>query len=88
MWPGLLIPLTALSYYLEYIFNFSFFRFVSPLAFSVSDIGRRVAIIISGAMLFSKPLTGMNCLGVAVALGGVLSYSLVEWQEERRRASK
>ena len=78
LWPGLLIPLTALAYYLEYLFNFSFVRFVSPLAFSVSDIGRRVAIIMSGAIIFSKPLAPMNCLGIAIALGGVLCYSLMQ----------
>ena len=78
LWPGLLSPLTALSYYLEYLFNFSFVRFVSPLAFSVSDIGRRVAIIMSGAIIFSKPLAPMNCLGIAIALGGVLCYSLMQ----------
>jgi len=80
LWPSLLILITAVAYYLEYLLNFTFVGFVKPVTFSVSDIVRRVAIIATGAVVFHKPLSIMNGVGIAVALGGVLAYSLVEYR--------
>jgi len=74
---ALLVVSAGLAYHLEYTLNFAFVRLVSPLAFSVTDVARRLAIILTGAALFRKPLTSLNLLGVALALGGVLCFLLV-----------
>ena len=84
LWPGILVPLSAVAYYLEYLLNFTYVGFVNPVTFSVSDIVRRIAIILAGAVIFSKPLTAVNFGGVAVALGGVLCYSMAEWKMTTR----
>ena len=65
---------------MEYVLNFIFVGYVSSVTFSVSDIARRVAIIMTGAVVFQKPLTTMNWVGIAVALGGVLWYSFIDSQ--------
>jgi hypothetical protein len=52
---------------------------------SVADIARRLAIIVAGAILFGKVLTPMNLLGIAVALSGVLSYSILLNLDQRRQ---
>ena len=49
-------------------------RLVSPLAFSVTDVARRLAIIVTGALLFRKPLTPLNATGVLLSLGGVVCF--------------
>jgi len=74
---AMLIVAAGLAYHAEYSLNFAFVRWVSPLAFSVADVARRLAIILTGAALFHKPLTSLNLLGVALALGGVLCFLLV-----------
>lgn len=81
MWPSLLIAITAVAYYLEYLMSFTFVGFVRPMTYSVSDIVRRVSIISVGAAVFQKPLSLMNGVGIAVALCGVLAYSLLEYQQ-------
>jgi solute carrier family 35 protein E1 len=77
-WPLLLFGITAVGYYSEYVLNFIFVSYVSQVSFSVCDIGRRVSVIVSGSILFNKPLTLANWAGIIVALGGVLWYSYLE----------
>lgn len=72
---GAILLLGGVAYHIEYMLNFMFIPFVSPLAFSITDIARRLTIIIAGAILFSKALTTLNVLGITLALGGVLWYT-------------
>eukprot|EP00913_Durusdinium_trenchii_P033051 g30942.t1 len=43
----------------------------------VTDIVRRLGTICCGAVLFSKPMTLLNALGVVISLGGVITYTVV-----------
>lgn len=72
---GAIMLLAGVAYHIEYTLNFMYMPFVSPLAFSITDIARRLTIIVAGAILFSKELTTLNVLGILLALGGVLWYS-------------
>ena len=82
-WPIILMVVAALAYHIEYALNFAFVSYVSAVAFSVSDIARRIAIIVTGAFLFNKQLNPMNWLGISVALSGVLWYSYLENQASK-----
>ena len=79
-WPVQLVLLSALAYHLEYMLNFMFVGYVNSVMFSVSDIVRRISIILVGAVVFNKVLTGTNWAGIGVALGGVLWYSYLDSQ--------
>lgn len=63
------------AYHIEYTLNFLYIKLCSPLAFSVTDILRRLGTIVCGTVIFSKPLSLLNVAGVLVALTGVFSYS-------------
>ena len=78
-----LAALAALAYHSEYLLNFVFIEKVAPLAFSVTDIARRVAIIGCGAVMFQKPLFPINMIGIAIALAGVLWYSLLNQRNKK-----
>ena len=54
VWPFQMLILAAIAYHIEYLLNFIFVGFVNPVVFSVSDIVRRLAIILVGAKLFGK----------------------------------
>ncbi|CAK9086670.1 unnamed protein product, partial [Durusdinium trenchii] len=69
--------MAALAYHVEYTLNFLFVALCNPLAFSVTDIVRRLGTICCGAVLFSKPMTLLNALGVVISLGGVITYTVV-----------
>jgi solute carrier family 35, member E1 len=79
-WPITLVAAASLAYHIEYALNFMYVGFVSSVAFSVSDIARRVAIIVMGSIVFNKQLTQMNWVGIIIALSGVLWYSYLENQ--------
>ena len=77
-WPIFLISSSSIAFHVEYVLNMIYVGYVNSLTFSVSDVARRLAIIIFGAIVFGKTLTILNCLGIALALIGVLSYSYID----------
>jgi len=70
--------LAAFAYHSEYSANFMFSSRVGSLAFSITDIARRLCIIAVGSVLFDKPLTDVNKVGIVICFAGVLWYSLVD----------
>lgn len=87
-WPFILLLTGAVAYHVEYALNFVFVGFVSSVTFSVCDIARRIAIIITGAVVFNKILTANNWIGICIALGGVLWYSYLESQSHQTSSTK
>ena len=83
-WQLFLVAIAAVAYQSEYGLNFEYVRLVTPMAFSVTDIGRRLGIIVAGSLIFSKTLTMLNWCGVVLALSGVLLFSL---QNQRGRGT-
>lgn len=77
-YPLFLVVVSAVAYHLEYMLNFIFVGYVNSVMFSVSDIVRRIAIIVVGGIVFNKVLTAQNWVGIVVALGGVLWYSYLD----------
>jgi hypothetical protein len=65
------------AYHVEYVLNFVVTANVKPVVFSVLDVSRRLAIVLCGALLFSKALSATNLAGVTIALAGVLWFSLL-----------
>jgi len=51
---------------------------VSPVSHSVMNTLKRVAVIVASVLVFRNPVSLANALGTAIALGGVLLYSLVK----------
>ena len=80
--PDEVLVMAVLAYHLEYSLNFLITERLAPVAFSVVDIARRLAIIVCGSVLFIKELSVLNIVGVIVALFGVLSFSLVTMNEK------
>jgi hypothetical protein len=75
VWLGLM---AAVSYHLEYALSFSFVKLVAPITYSACDAVRRLGIIISGHYMFGGPaFTKLNILGIMMALGGALSFSIL-----------
>jgi drug/metabolite transporter (DMT)-like permease len=70
-----LIGLSAFAYQLEYALSFLLTGLFRPLTFAVADIARRLLIIGVGAVMFSKPLSALNVLGIAICFGGVAAYT-------------
>jgi Triose-phosphate Transporter family len=75
--PAILSMAAVLAYHLEYALSFSFVKLVQPITYSASDAVRRLSIIICGHYMFGgPPFTGLNILGIALALSGALLYSI------------
>jgi drug/metabolite transporter (DMT)-like permease len=77
-WPMILLIICVIAYCIEYGMNFIVVSYVSPIVFSVIDIARRLAIILTGSIVFHKSLTVINCLGIFIAMFGVGWYSNIE----------
>lgn len=77
-WPIILLIICVIAYCIEYGMNFIVVSYVSPIVFSVIDIARRLAIILTGSIVFHKTLTLINCVGIFIAMFGVTWYSIIE----------
>mmetsp|Transcript_47902 Transcript_47902/g.111738 ORF Transcript_47902/g.111738 Transcript_47902/m.111738 type:complete len:449 (+) Transcript_47902:55-1401(+) len=64
------------TYFMEYSLNFAYVSCCTPLAFSITDICRRVSTVLYGAFLFNKPLTVVNAGGIVLSLTGALAFSI------------
>ncbi|GJQ12444.1 hypothetical protein GpartN1_g4235.t1 [Galdieria partita] len=52
---------------------------VHPVTHSVGNTMKRVVIIITSLWVFKNPITRANAIGSAIAIGGVLLYSLTKY---------
>jgi len=80
--------LSGAAYHIEYVLNFMFIPCVNPLAFSVTDIARRLTKIVLGACFFHTVLTVPNMVGIVMALGGVLWYSCLKFNGSQDQAGR
>lgn len=66
------------AYHIEYVLSFIFVKLVAPITYGTCDAIRRLAIILVGRRMFGgDPLSKINVAGIALALTGALSYSIV-----------
>ena len=83
-----LVVAVGIAYHAEYSLNFAFVRLVSPLTFSVADVARRLAVIISGALFFQKALSAFNGVGIALSLGGTLCFMFMSSRQGAGRTKR
>jgi solute carrier family 35 protein E1 len=76
--PLFLTGMTSFGYYAEYLLTFIFVGLVSATAFSITDIARRILIIVVGSLVFRKRVVMRQWMGIGIALSGVLWYSLID----------
>ncbi len=76
--PVWLAAMAVVAYHVEYVLSFVFVKMVAPITYSASDAVRRLGIIIVGNSMFGGPaFTALNVVGVMMALGGALAYSVL-----------
>ena len=73
-----ILVMVSVAYHAEYVLNFIVTENVSEVHFSVLDVARRLSIILAGAIMFGKVLSGLNIFGVSLALTGVLLFNRVK----------
>jgi hypothetical protein len=76
--PAWLALMAVTAYHVEYVLSFIFVNLVAPITYSACDAVRRLGIIISGHCMFGGPaFTVLNILGIGMALGGALAFSIL-----------
>jgi drug/metabolite transporter (DMT)-like permease len=76
--PAWLAAMATTAYHVEYVLSFTFVQLVSPITYGACDAVRRLCIIISGRAMFGgEPFARLNIAGIAMALVGALSYSIL-----------
>ena len=70
--------MAMVAYHVEYLLSFIFVTLVGPITYGTCDAIRRLCIILFGRIFFGgDPFTRMNTIGIATALAGALSYSIL-----------
>ena len=71
--------MAMVAYHVEYLLSFIFVTLVGPITYGTCDAIRRLCIILFGRIFFGgDPFTNMNKIGIATALIGALSYSMLK----------
>eukprot|EP00392_Amoebophrya_sp_AT5.2_P000605 g606.t1 len=82
----LILVMTFTSYLLEYGANFAYVDMVSPVAFAITDIVRRIFTIIVNAVMYSNPIGLLNATGILLSLLGALAYALLSQKTGKQGA--
>lgn len=72
-----MVVITGLLYYTYNEMAFLVLGSVAPVTQSVGNTVKRVVVIVAAAIAFQTPMTMTGIAGSAIAIGGVLLYSVV-----------
>ncbi|KAF6004092.1 hypothetical protein F1559_001464 [Cyanidiococcus yangmingshanensis] len=78
------IAMASLLYHLYNEASYGVLEDVSPLTFSIGNVVKRLAIILSSVIAFGTIMRPLNWLGVALAVGGTLIYSYAKHMDQRK----
>ncbi len=79
---------TGLSHYLYNECAFVALSSVHPVTHAVANTIKRVAVIVVSVLYFRNPLTAPGAIGSAIAISGVLLYSLAKARHEKALAAQ
>ena len=83
-----LVQLIAIGGLFYHLYNQSSYMVldtgITPVTFSVANAVKRVAIVVATVMFFRNPVSPLNWVGSAIALGGTYLYSVATAEQKRR----
>ena len=65
--------------------SFMILQRVSPVTHSIGNCVKRVVVICSSVVFFQTPVSLLNGIGTALALGGVFMYSQVKRLQGKKK---
>jgi len=82
-----LLLMTGVSHYMYNECAFLALSSVHPVTHAVANTVKRIAVIVLSVLYFRDPLTLSGCVGSAIAIVGVLLYSLAKNADKAKRLS-
>lgn len=82
------LALSGWFHYTNNEFAYKVLGLVSPVAQAVGNTAKRVVILVASSLAFATPMTPLGVAGSAIALAGVLGYSLVQQAEQEKVKAK
>lgn len=82
--PGVALPLilAGIARCGDVLVSYAILHRVMPVTHSVGNCVKRVSVILVSLIVFHTPITPANGMGTALALAGVLAYSLAKGPEK------
>jgi drug/metabolite transporter (DMT)-like permease len=85
--PLFLAVLVGLNYYYELTLSVQVIQRLGALNYALSDVIRRLVLIISAFIMFGNPATKQNVLGIGIALVGVFLYNYSKGSSPKKSVS-
>eukprot|EP00049_Salpingoeca_infusionum_P012453 m.227918 g.227918 ORF g.227918 m.227918 type:complete len:337 (-) comp15185_c0_seq2:69-1079(-) len=80
--------LTGLANTVQTVFAFTFLSKVTAVTYSIANVTKRVVIIIVSMIVFSKPVSFLNALGMATTIGGIALYNFAKLHQRDQQRTQ
>ena len=84
---ALLLLANGVTHFGQNIFAFTLLTLVSPVAYSIGSLLKRVFIIVTSIMWFQTPVTAQNLFGMALTFTGLWLYTSAKGEAKKSPAS-
>lgn len=79
---------TSLASTVQTIAAFTFLSRVSPVTYSVANVGKKVFVIVSSVLVLGNHITNGNATGIAICIAGIALYNKAKLNERRAKEAE
>jgi len=83
----ILLLISVFTYYIHNVLAFQLVSKVATLTYAIAGVTKRILLIVGSVIYFANPVSGLNALGIALAILGVGLYHYTKFESKHHKHS-